>query len=257
MTDDSYDVLRGCFDCTDWNMFKESCGDIDEFTDTVTSYISWCEDMCSVMRRVTIYGNDKPWFTTDIKHKLMAKNAAFVSGNTDEYRKAKGDVRKAIKKAKYKYKRSLEEQFANNNTKSVWQGLRQITQYKQSVAAINNSDTSFPDQLNEFYSRFDKLNTSPEPRLLPSDISLYPPFVVDQAQVRTLFRRLNKRKAPGPDNISSSTLRNCADQLCTVFTDIFNSSLEQCRVPMCFKTSMIIPIPKKSNVSTMNKFQNS
>ena len=78
-----------------------------------------------------IYGNDKPWFTTDIKHKLTAKNA-FVSGNTDEYRKAKGDVRKAIKKAKYKYKSSLEEQFANNNTKSVWQGLRQITQYKQS-----------------------------------------------------------------------------------------------------------------------------
>ena len=62
-------------------------------------------------RRVTIYGNDKPWFTTDIKHKLRAKNAAFVSGNTDEYRKVKGDVRKAIKKAKYKYKRSLEEQF--------------------------------------------------------------------------------------------------------------------------------------------------
>ena len=146
-------------------------------------------------------------------------------------------------------------QFANNNTKSVWQGLRQITQYKQSVAAINNSDPSFPDQLNEFYSRFDKLNTSPEQRLLPSDSSLCPPFVIDQAQVRTLFRRLNKRKAPGPDNISSSTLRNGADQLCTVFTDIFNSSLEQCRVPMCFKTSMIIPIPKKSNVSTMNDYR--
>ena len=204
---------------------------------------------------MTIYGNDKPWFTTDIKHKLTAKNAAFVSGYTDEYHKAKGDVRKAIKKAKYKYKRSLEDQFANNNTKSVWQGLRQITQYKQSVAAINNSDPSFPDQLNEFYSRFDKLNTSPEQRLLPSDSSLCPPFVIDQAQVRTLFRRLNKRKAPGPDNISSSTLRNCADQLCTVFTDIFNSSLEQCRVPMCFKTSMIIPIPKKSNVSTMNDYR--
>ena len=64
-------------------------------------------------------GNDKPWFTTDIKHKLTAKNAAFVSRNTDEYRRAKGDVRKAIKIAKYKYKRSIEDQFANNNTKSV------------------------------------------------------------------------------------------------------------------------------------------
>ena len=50
-------------------------------------------------RHVRIYGNDKPWFTTYIKHKLTAKNAVFVSGNTDEYRKAKGDVRKAIKKS--------------------------------------------------------------------------------------------------------------------------------------------------------------
>ena len=73
--------------------------------------------------------------------------------------------------------------------------------------------------------------------------------------MRTLFRRLNERKAHGPDNISSSTLRNCADQLCTVFTDIFNSSLEQCRVPMCFKTLMIIPIPKMSKVSTMNDYR--
>ena len=42
LTDDSYNVPRGCFECTDWNMFKESCGGIDEFTDTLTSYISCC-----------------------------------------------------------------------------------------------------------------------------------------------------------------------------------------------------------------------
>ena len=72
--------------------------------------------------------------------------------------------------------------------------------------------------------------------------------------MRTLFRRLDKRKASGPDNRSSSTLRNCAHQLCTVFIDIFKSSIEQRGVPVCFQTSMIIPIPKKSNVSTMNEY---
>ena len=96
-----------------------SLGRVDELTDTVTSYISWCEDMCSVTKHVTIYGNDKPWFTTYnfIKHKLAAKNSGFVSVSTDEYRRAKREVRKAKHKAKYKYKRSLEDQFANNNTK--------------------------------------------------------------------------------------------------------------------------------------------
>ena len=43
---------------------------------------------------------------------------------------------------------------------------------------------------------------------------------------------------------------------CVLFSQTyFNSSLEQCRVPMCFKTLMIIPIPKKSKVSTMNDYR--
>ncbi|TWW72598.1 hypothetical protein D4764_16G0010950 [Takifugu flavidus] len=35
--------------------------------------------------------------------------------------------------------------------------------------------------------------------------------------------------APGPDGVSPSTLRHCAEELPPVFTDIFNSSLESCQ----------------------------
>ena len=73
--------------------------------------------------------------------------------------------------------------------------------------------------------------------------------------MRTLFKRLITRKASGPDNISSYTFKNCADQLARVFADIYNSSLQQCIVPMCFKTSVIIPIPKKAKVSSMNDYR--
>ena len=41
----------------------------------------------------------------------------------------------------------------------------------------------------------------------------------------------------------------------SVFADIYNSSLQQCIVPTCFKTSVIIPIPKKAKVSTMNDYR--
>ena len=68
------------------------------------------------------------------------------------------------------------------------------------------------------------------------------------------FKRLSMRKASGPDNISSYTSKNCTDQLAPVFADIYNSSLQQCIVP-CFKTSVIIPIPKKAKVSTMNDYR--
>ena len=184
-------------------MFKDSCPDLDAYTDTVTAYISWCEEICYENKLVTVCGNDKPWFTRDIRQKLAMKNSAFISGDREEFRRAKYAVRKAISSAKYKHKRKLENQFASNNTRSVWQGLRQITQYKPSASVIYNADPSFPDQLNDFYSRFDKLNTSPEQRPLPTDTPLTPPFTVNVADVRILFKRLSTRKASGPDNILS------------------------------------------------------
>ena len=39
-----------------------------------------------------------------------------------------------------------------------------------------------------------------------------------------------------------------------VFTDTYNSSLQQCNIPVCFKTSTIISIPKKSKIYWMNNY---
>ena len=60
--------LRGCFDHTDWATFSKSCANQDEYADTVTSYVSFCTDSCIPSKTVTIYANDKPWFSNDIKH---------------------------------------------------------------------------------------------------------------------------------------------------------------------------------------------
>ena len=41
----------------------------------------------------------------------------------------------------------------------------------------------------------------------------------------------------------------------SVFTDIFNWSLQLCIVPHCFKMATIIPIPKKASVSCLNDYR--
>ena len=68
------------------------------------------------------------------------------------------------------------------------------------------------------------------------------------------FKRVNPRKAAGPDGISSRVLRACADQLAGVFTDIFNLSLSQSAVPTCFKMSTIVPVPKKAKVTELKDY---
>lgn len=40
-----------------------------------------------------------------------------------------------------------------------------------------------------------------------------------------------------------------------LFSDFFNWSLTVCRVPACFKSAVVIPVPKKSNVASLNDYR--
>ena len=73
--------------------------------------------------------------------------------------------------------------------------------------------------------------------------------------MRCMLRKVNPRKATGPDGVPGQVLRECADQLAGVFPKIFNQSLSQAVVPPCMKTSTIIPIPKKNNISCLNDYR--
>ncbi len=68
-------------------------------------------------------------------------------------------------------------------------------------------------------------------------------------------RNINIRKAAGPDNIPGQVLRECADQLALVLTDIFNNSLNQTIVQSCFKTATIIPAPIQPTFTCLNDFR--
>ncbi|KAI3375792.1 hypothetical protein L3Q82_003742 [Scortum barcoo] len=78
------------------------------------------------------------------------------------------------------------------------------------------------------------------------------PPVITRADVCRTLKRINTRKAPGPDGIPGRALKVCADQLADVFADIFNLSLLQSVVPTCFKETIIVPVPKKTKILCLN-----
>uniref|UniRef100_A0A4W5NM05 Reverse transcriptase domain-containing protein n=1 Tax=Hucho hucho TaxID=62062 RepID=A0A4W5NM05_9TELE len=104
--------------------------------------------------------------------------------------------------------------------------------YKRSkkTSPVADTDVLLPDQLNNFFARFED-NTVPLTRPATKTCGLS----FTAANVSKTFKRVNPRKAAGPDGIASRVLRACADQLAGVFTDIFNQSLSQSAVPTCFK----------------------
>ena len=70
--------------------------------------------------------------------------------------------------------------------------------------------------------------------------------------VHKTLKKTKPNKAPGPDGVSPKVLKYCASQLFEIFTIIFNISITKCQIPVIWKTSNIVPVPKKTNVQCMN-----
>ncbi len=80
-TNESEWDLQACFSLTDWSVFEAVATDLDALTETVTSYISFCEDMCIPSRTHLTYNNDKPWFTAKLRQLCQAKEDAYRKGD--------------------------------------------------------------------------------------------------------------------------------------------------------------------------------
>ena len=66
--------------------------------------------------------------------------------------------------------------------------------------------------------------------------------------------QVNIHKAAGPDGLLGHVLRACADQLASVFTDIFNLFLTESVITTCFKQTTIVPVPKNTKVTCLNYY---
>ncbi|KAK3518561.1 hypothetical protein QTP70_001593 [Hemibagrus guttatus] len=202
-------ALQDCFECTDWDMFREAAAngdttDLEEYTSSVTSYISKCIDDVTISKSITTRSNQKPWMT-----------AKRIHGHFQ----------------------------SSGDTRRMWQGIQSITNYRPAPPACD-SDVSLPDALNSFYARFEAQHDMTARNTIP------PPedqvLCLTTANVRKTLCRVNPRKAAGPDNIPASVLRECAEQLADVFTDIFNIFLSSAVVPTCLKNTTIIQCQRRS-----------
>ncbi len=131
----------------------------------------------------------------------------------------------------------------------MWQGINNITGFKGNKPATVNIAASLPDELNTFYASFEAHNTAhteSAPAAAAEEVS---PLSNGAVDVTRSFKRVIIHKAVCPDGIPGRVLRACEFQLAGFFTDIFNLSLSLSVVPLCFKKSTIVSIPKKNKIT--------
>ncbi|KAK0142278.1 RNA-directed DNA polymerase from mobile element jockey [Merluccius polli] len=84
----------------------------------------------------------------------------------------------------------------------------------------------------------------------PPQSALFTPLYV-----RRQLRKLPAGKAAGPDGVSPRVLRVCTEQLCGVLHRVFNMSLSLQKVPVIWKTSCLVPVPKKPQPSGFSDYR--
>ncbi|KAL0152345.1 hypothetical protein M9458_052068 [Cirrhinus mrigala] len=167
--DDATSTLQDCFQYTDWNMFREAATynnhtDLHEYTKTVTVYIKKCIDDVTVTKTITTRANQKPWMTAEDRGLLKTRDDAFRSGDKAALKTARANLYHGIKQAKRLYAQKNNHFTDSKDTRSLWQAIQTITDYKP-LPQTCDDDTTLPDALNEFYTRFEMQNDTPAQKL--------------------------------------------------------------------------------------------
>lgn len=76
-----------------------------------------------------------------------AQNPGHTAEIMEDYGWAGTDLHKGIISAKQEYKQHTEDNFDENNSRAMCQGVKNITDYKRSNSHPTSSDPSDPDQI--------------------------------------------------------------------------------------------------------------
>ena len=88
---------------------------------------------------------------------MKVKNQAHVAGERVEVRNIQKQIKCQVKTAKELYREKIERSFHENNPKTAWKTLQNVTGYKRKSSVPESIVCqTFVDNLNKFYCRFDK-----------------------------------------------------------------------------------------------------
>ncbi|KAK3508796.1 hypothetical protein QTP70_007630 [Hemibagrus guttatus] len=148
--------------------------DINFYSSSVLDHINMCIDDITTVKHVKHFPNQKPRMNSEVCFLLKARDAAFKSGNAEDYSRARANLKRGIRKAKHAHKLRIKEHFHNNSDpRHMWKGIQTITEHKPSVQSLPTSNAFLPDELNHFFARFDKDDTTVVGRISNNDESAY------------------------------------------------------------------------------------
>jgi hypothetical protein len=228
---------------TDWLALVKHESKLDDAASVLLSCLNYLFDIAFPVRSVRIRHNDPLWLTPQLRLLMNERDKAMTGGQSRRFERLREEIAIEIKKSK---SRLLRKVSSSTSSKFFWQSVKKISRYSVSrVSPESISCESFNDYFSSVYNSNcadDSSNCSFscfEP--LP-DV----PLELSVLEVDRVFRKVRKT-SPGPDGLPAWIFKDFSFCISPAVTYIFNRSLSEGHVPLCFKQAIIIPIPKISN----------
>ena len=97
----------------DWDVFTKSSANVNEATNVISGYITFCEELCIPVKRIKCFPNNKPWVDSEMKNILCQKRDIWKNGTQCQWKDVKRKVKATIEQKKDQYRVKLENQFAS------------------------------------------------------------------------------------------------------------------------------------------------
>ncbi len=148
-------MLHAALDDVDWDMFRASSSDVNEFTDVALSFVNTLTEQATETVTIRTFSNQKPWVNRSIRdavnHHTAAYNAGLLSGNMSKYKALCYVLQHAVRAAKLRYS---ESHFQLNDSRRMWQGLKTICSPGNKSSTEVRADLLLAEELNTFYDPF-------------------------------------------------------------------------------------------------------
>lgn len=206
----------------------------------------------------------QPWFDIECEDakKHMKSNLRRFRANRsktrlDEYldsKRAFKDIREQ-KELIFKDSRvdTLTRTLSSGNHREFWSFFKISSSTPEPISA-NQWLSYFENLYSELYQNFDIPDRSDIPPPFDENLHIILDSPVDAREILSALKNLNSNKAPGIDGIPIECWKNSPDCV-NMLVVIFNAFLSLGFYPEQWKTAVIVPVPKKGDLSDPSNYR--
>jgi hypothetical protein len=254
--------MRKYLDEVDLNQLVATTDSCEEKTKTLEMIIKTGMDILLPLKSKKVIVNEPPWINDQLKSLIHERQVALAQGDLGNFRRLRNRVNRLRKSCRTKYYASKVEHLRDCDPRRWWKeslgGMQSATRteptsfLKHIDAGRNSSLENLANIVNNTFLAPMDLFTPLAPSWPPDVHPDNSPSVTEYCVFEKLAL-LNPHKASGPDNVPAWLLKENADILAPVMTDILNSSYSEAQLPSSWKQADITPIPKSTPVYDINK----